>query len=86
MANWKDVNFFVLASAAKSLALTILASFLLVLPLFFEPEVKSGSVMEYRKLNMSHGMLVRFLRLLFLYVLKLFLYLLCSLKFEVALH
>jgi len=46
-------------SAVKALTVTMLVSFILVLPLFFEPDVKSRSVMEYRELNSSHGMLVR---------------------------
>ncbi len=37
----------------------LLAGFVLVLPLFFEPETEKEQIMEYEKYNLSHALLVR---------------------------
>jgi len=37
----------------------VLAGFVLVLPLFFEPETEKEHIMEYEKYNLSHALLVR---------------------------
>jgi hypothetical protein len=37
----------------------LLAGFVFVLPLFFEPETEKEHIMEYEKYNLSHALLVR---------------------------
>jgi hypothetical protein len=46
-------------SALKALAALLAVSFLLVLPLFYEPVVDRRNVIEFRNVNATHGILVR---------------------------
>jgi hypothetical protein len=47
------------SSLQKSITgIGILAGFVLVLPLFLEPEIEREHTMEYTKFNLSHALLV----------------------------
>jgi hypothetical protein len=52
---WKFAN--PTFSALKALAVSIVIGFVMVLPLFFEPEIESQNVVEYQPFNRTHGLL-----------------------------
>ena len=54
--SWKMVNPNV--SAFKAMAICLLAGTALVIPLFFEPKVEYETYMLYKKINVTHVLLV----------------------------
>ena len=56
LVTWKFVN--ATRSALKSLAVSIVIGFVLVIPLFFEPTLEANSEIDMKQLNTTHVLLV----------------------------